>query len=190
MIKYIFEILFVISSLAIIYKIINNYYIDYTFNSYLIIISILFIVCQFAKNNTQLGGKENFTQELLNKCGLSNEGTSHCFNDSTHHTCCMLGPKARAYADKSGNPIGKASIRAYKNKKGKKKFKNETLTPWCTCTGSEVCSYYANKFNDGTYIKFINNPNTNEVAYNPKSKNEGKYKNRFNIYSHRTPGIK
>ena len=70
------------------------------------------------------------------------------------------------------------------------KVKNKTLTPWCTCTGSEVCSYYADEFNDGTHIKFINNPNTNEVTYNPKSKNEGKYKNKFNIYSHRTPGIK
>lgn len=183
MIKYIFEILFVISSLAIIYKIINNYYIDYTFNSYLIIISILFIVCQFAKNNTQFGGKENFTQELLNKCGLSNEGTSHCFNDSTHHTCCMLGPKARKYADNSGNPIGLASIKAF-NKTGKKLNKN-TLTPWCTCSGSKVCSYYANKFKDGTHIKFIYNPKTKKVINYPKTENPTK----LGIRTHGTPGI-
>mgnify|MGYP001796593804 CR=1 FL=1 len=28
---------------------------------------------------------------------------------STHHTCCLLGPEARAYADASGNPIGTAA---------------------------------------------------------------------------------
>lgn len=39
---------------------------------------------------------------------------------------------------------------------------NEDLTPWCTCFGSLVCSYYADKFkNDGTSIKFINEPGSN-----------------------------
>lgn len=196
MFERIFEILFIISSLGILFNICNNKQIFYI----PIIVTLIFVllVCFLLKKNIfeQYGGKKTKIRKisknnLLNECGLPNTiNTSHCFSDSTHHTCCMLGPEARAYADKSGNPIGKASIRAYKNKTGKKKIKNKTLTPWCTCTGSEVCSYYANKFNDGTHIKFINNPNTNEVAYNPKSKNEGKYKNRFNIYSHRTPGIK
>ena len=51
---------------------------------------------------------------LLRKCNLPNtKNTSHCFNDNTHHTCCMLGPKARLYADQSGNPIGITSEEAF-----------------------------------------------------------------------------
>jgi hypothetical protein len=46
----------------------------------------------------------------LSKCGLPDIAeTQHCFADTTHHTCCMLGSKARAYADASGNPIGSLS---------------------------------------------------------------------------------
>ena len=32
----------------------------------------------------------------------------------------MLGPKARAYADSSGNPIGITSEKAFENRYGKK----------------------------------------------------------------------
>ena len=73
---------------------------------------------------TQRGGREFFVnkniktkrEKLLERCGLpDNYSTSHCFNDSTHHTCCELGKKAREYADKTGNP-GTASIRAFKEK--------------------------------------------------------------------------
>lgn len=44
----------------------------------------------------------------LDACGMPRNyrPTSHCFNDRTHHTCCLLGPEARKYADASGNPIG------------------------------------------------------------------------------------
>ena len=33
----------------------------------------------------------------LDACGLPRGywQTSHCFRDSTHHTCCLLGPEAR-----------------------------------------------------------------------------------------------
>ena len=86
----------------------------------------------------------------------------HCFSDSTHHTCCMLGPKVREYADKTGNTIGSVSERSYKRKYNKK---SNNLTSWCTCTGSTVCSFYSNKFNDGTHIKFINNPNSKDEIY-------------------------
>ena len=135
------------------------------------------------------GKKEGFSDRmpLMNLCGLPNNytQTSHCFADGTHHTCCELGPKARKYADESGNPIGKASIKASlempKN--------NNTTKPWCTCTGSEVCSYYSKKFNDGTKIKFINDPNSDNIAENISNLNEKYYKNKFNIYSHKTPGI-
>jgi hypothetical protein len=116
-------------------------------------------------------------KQLLKKCGLPDiPATSHCFSDSTHHTCCLLGSRAREYADNSGNPIGKASINALA------RIPNEgELVPWCTCTGSKVCSYYKNEFNDGTNIKFIGN--TNII-------NEDEGINMLNIIRHKTPGVK
>ena len=40
--------------------------------------------------------------------------TDHCFTDGTHQTCCMVGKKARTYADNSGNPIGElAELASY-----------------------------------------------------------------------------
>jgi hypothetical protein len=115
-------------------------------------------------------------KQLLEKCGLPDiPETSHCFSDSTHHTCCMLGSQARVYADSSGNPIGTASINTFGRKP-----KDGELTPWCTCTGSKVCSYYKNRFNDGTKIKFIGN--TNKI-------NEDDGINMLNIIRHKTPGV-
>ena len=118
----------------------------------------------------------NDRKQLLEKCGMPDiPETSHCFNDSTHHTCCMLGSQARVYADSSGNPIGTASINALGRKP-----KDGELTPWCTCTGSKVCSYYKNRFNDGTNIKFIGNTNTI---------NEDEGINMLNIIRHKTLGV-
>ena len=59
--------------------------------------------------------------KLLNECGLPQNysATGHCFADSTHQTCCMLGPEARRYADDSGNPIGEASVLAFREKYGR-----------------------------------------------------------------------
>jgi len=115
-------------------------------------------------------------KQLLEKCGLPDiPETSHCFNDTTHHTCCLLGSEAREYADNSGNPIGTTSI----NVLGRTPKDNE-LVPWCTCTGSKVCSFYKNKFNDGTNIKFIGNTNT---------ENEDEAINELKITRHNTPGI-
>ena len=117
-------------------------------------------------------------EQLLEKCGLPNYNkTSHCFSDSTHHTCCMLGPEARKYADNSGNPIGIASEDAFYLRYGKKP---DELAPWCTCTGSKVCSYYSNKFKDGTHIKFIGDLST---------KNEEQGIVKLRISKHTTPGI-
>ena len=117
-------------------------------------------------------------EQLLEKCGLPNYNkTSHCFSDSTHHTCCMLGPEARKYADNSGNPIGIASEDAFYLRYGKK---TDDLAPWCTCTGSKVCSYYSNKFKDGTHIKFIGDLST---------KNEEDGIAKLRIRKHTTPGI-
>lgn len=119
-------------------------------------------------------------------CGIKGfDVTNHCFNDLTHQTCCLLGPKARKYAEKSGNTIGKISEKNFEDFYGFKPT-NNTLTPWCTCIGSEVCSYYKNKFNDGTHIKFINNKKNNIPVY---SSNENYTKKKFNYPTHRTPGI-
>lgn len=184
------------------------------FRSYLIIFLIIVLVIllgvaiydvfinnSYKKNQSkkartkleQFGGKNNKNKKtkLMEVCGMPKNynPTSHCFNDSTHHTCCMLGPEARKYADESGNPIGTAARKAFKHLKKRGATDND-LTPWCTCFGSEVCSYYADKFNDGTHIKFVNNPNSlDKVAFNPSSNCEGFYRDKFDVKSHGTPGV-
>lgn len=122
-------------------------------------------------------------------CGFDDKyPTEHCFTDGTHHTCCMLGSKAREYANKSGNPIGKVSEESFRKFFNKKPLKND-MTPWCTCIGSKVCSYYADRFNDGTHIKFINNKDKKILAYNFESKCENRLSKEFNYNIHSTPGI-
>lgn len=201
MIENCFEILFIISVIGILLKII--YQKQIVFKKILLILNLILFISLFSNNSNyeQLGGnkskktkrkkKRTKREILLNQCGLPKDDmTSHCFNDSTHHTCCMLGPKARKYADESGNPIGQSSLDAYKKTTNKTIDRNDKrLTPWCTCTGSEVCSYYAKTFDDGTYLKFINNPKTQKAVKKSKTKSESFYKNNFNIMSHRTPGI-
>ena len=121
--------------------------------------------------------------ELMKLCGLPEiSETSHCFNDNTHQTCCILGPDARKYSEISGNPIGDISQKLNPNKQ---------LTPWCTCAGSQVCSFYSNKFNDGTHIKFLND-NNKKLIYdfeNDKSLKEKEVAHKAGIFKHSTPGI-
>ena len=122
-------------------------------------------------------------------CGLvNNYNTSHCFSDSTHQTCCLLGSKARKYSNESGNPIGEISEKIFFKYFGKKPTAND-LTPWCTCIGSKVCSYYAKKFNDGTHIKYINDLNNKFLIYGFNTKCEKKIASLLNFNSHLTPGI-
>ena len=124
-------------------------------------------------------------------CGIPiHSSTNHCFNDKTHQTCCMLGAKARKYADDSDNPIGKASEKIFKIK-NKREATKDDLTSWCTCFGSKVCSYYASKFNDGTHIKFINNPNNNQILKNiPNNTACEEYARKaLEVKSHGTPGV-
>ena len=139
-------------------------------------------------------------KKLLNLCELPDisqpVNTTHCFNDSTHQTCCMLGPKARKYADNTGNPIGKASKKAHKvfkkskkNNKSKKSKNKKDLTGWCTCIGSNVCAYYAKNFKDGTHIKFINDPQENFYYTNIDPDCEAYVRDLINSPSHLTPGI-
>lgn len=131
----------------------------------------------------------NEPKSLLQLCGLTKSlKTSHCFNDYTHQTCCLLGGKARKYADMTGNPIGKISSDIFKNYFNRKPRYND-LTPWCTCIGSKVCSFYADKFNDGTHIKFINKKNTNFILRGFKTKCEENIRHKLGYPAHKTPGI-
>ena len=132
-------------------------------------------------------------KKLMKYCNLHDYNeTSHCFSDSTHQTCCMLGPKARKHADATGNPIGKASKKAanLRRKKNKNKKSKKTLTPWCTCIGSNVCADYS-KFKDGTHIKFINIPTSkNSIITNIDSDCEDDVRKKLFLGSHLTPGVK
>jgi hypothetical protein len=142
------------------------------------------------ENFNQTGGMNKSKRDkMMELCGLHDyDATSHCFNDSTHHTCCLLGEKARKYSNKK-NPIGKASSEAFFKMHGRYPEKHE-LTSWCTCTGSEVCSFYGQLKEDGTNIKFINNPKSNEeIGYLPNIDSEKGYRKLFNIPGHGTPGV-
>lgn len=107
---------------------------------------------------------------------------SHCFKDFTHHTCCLLGPEARDYSNNSGNPIGDISKKISKNK-------TKLLYPWCTCSGSQVCSFYGKTFNDGTRILFMYNPRNKAIYYNVPLSKERTIIEKFGIGFHRTPGV-
>ena len=142
------------------------------------------------ENFNQTGGKDKSKRDkMMELCGLHDyHATSHCFNDSTHHTCCLLGDKAREYSNEK-NPIGRASSEAFRKKHGRYPNKEE-LTSWCTCTGSEVCSFYGQYNEDGTSIKFINNPKSNEeISYRPNIDSEKGYRKLFKIRGHGTPGV-
>ena len=196
-----FTIIFILSNYLIINnrkkfdKLKNTIY----FFLFLIII-VLLILCYKNKIIIKGGGiiKEKFNQDKVSKlkkmCGIpiNDRSTRHCFADGTHQTCCLLGPKARKYADRSGNGIGKLSVNSFKKFKkqqGYGDFNKKDTSAWCTCLGSRVCSYYAKKFKDGTKIKFINDRNTDEIADNPPSKCEAYYGDKFLTDPHGTPGI-
>jgi len=132
-------------------------------------------------NSTPISNVISRNDSIDSFCGLpKSPNTNHCFQDMTHRTCCMLGGEARKYADQSGNPIGKTSEKAFYDYYGFYPDQN-TLTPWCTCIGSKVCSFYAKKFNDGTHVKYINSINKGKVL----NQNEQNY----STITHLTPGI-
>ena len=161
-------------------------------------LSYLYLKNKNKEKMTQRGGRESVVnkniktkrEKLLEKCGLpDNYSTSHCFNDSTHHTCCKLGKKARYYADKTGNPIGTASIAAFKEKFGRDPTSKEK-TGWCTCFGSKVCSNYSEKFPGDTKIKFINKPQSkNEIRTSVPKKCEEYFREKYSVQEHGTPGV-
>lgn len=156
-------------------KDINNYF----FTELKKTLQIILIV------KTQKRRKPNILCQLPN-----HENVSHCFKDSTHQTCCMLGYQARQYADRTGNPIGALSEKMFQHYFNENPTQSH-LTPWCTCIGSQVCTFYKNKFNDGTHIKFVNHKTENIQIYNSNHNNiqEDKLIEPMNYIYHKTPGI-
>lgn len=145
------------------------------------------------KLNNQAGGLSK--RDILKiRCGLpiNQDFTDHCFADGTHQTCCLLGPVARKESHLSGNPIGEPSKRAYSLRNPNKKITDKTLTPWCTCSGSTVCSSYAKKYKDGTKVAFVNDLYSKKIklADNPPAECEPYFRDRFKIVPHLTPGVK
>ena len=148
-------------------------------------------------NNIPKRNQFNSNREyLLYKCGMPDiTETKHCFNDETHHTCCELSQESRKYADNSDNPIGKLSEEVFNqlpNEHPKKKYYlNNNKRPWCTCFGSKVCGFYADKSNQKTKIDFISSPNNQTYANNIYGSPgcEEFVRNKFDVDSHGTPGI-
>lgn len=136
-------------------------------------------------------------KKLLDRCGLPDVSeTQHCFNDSTHNTCCEIGPESSNYADNSGNPIGKLADDVFQklpdNHPKKQYYLKNGRRPWCTCFGSKVCGIYSKKYPNDTQIRFINAPYDDRLAEEINTHNddvEEEIRKKFNVMSHRTPGI-
>lgn len=92
--------------------------------------------------------------------GTHNNDVRHAFADETHNMCCLLGPKSRAYADASGNSIGKLSEEV--GQTAPTEVADKSMKSWSTCLGSNVCSYYGTKFGD-SYAKFAVSPDKTKM---------------------------
>ena len=138
-------------------------------------------------------------QKLQDMCGLPDSPeTSHCFVDDTHHSCCMLGPNTQRGVSGTTNDVAKTAREAYMKKHNlnqaqlEAKIKNEKISlPWCTCTGSTVCSQYDRAYGDSK-IKFINNPKSQsgEVMEDVGTNCEKHVKELYDIRTHLTPSVK
>mmetsp|Transcript_12523 Transcript_12523/g.29634 ORF Transcript_12523/g.29634 Transcript_12523/m.29634 type:complete len:204 (+) Transcript_12523:66-677(+) len=128
---------------------------------------------------------------------------SHCFQEhDTHNTCCMLDKKARDGNDAAGNPIGATSLAAARKIAGKSAEempdRDDLLTPWCTCFGSQVCGHYASK--TGTKVKFVNDCGCasgtpgkgfcmSKIPAGSVYNCEGWARTQFRMPGHATPGV-
>lgn len=124
--------------------------------------------------------------------GEHNEKVQHAFADPTHGMCCLLGPKSRAYADNSGNPIGTASEEVAQT--APTEVADSAMTSWSSCMGSNVCSYYGKRFGDA-YPKFAVSPDkkkmwipTHGTIVSPECE-KFLQEDVFKGTSHLTPGI-
>lgn len=178
---------------------------NYIYGLMILIIGLLIIsfILQNKSNNKREkyqngGSNKKKVDKLLDMCQLPKnyEATSHCFNDDTHQTCCMLSPETRRKADATRNKIGQVSVKAYLEylKQNKKPIptKEELAnldTPWCTCLGSQVCSNYKSNFDSKTNIKFVNDKQTKNIVKNPLAKCEKYLADEFLTVVHKTPGV-
>ena len=181
-------------------------YKNFIYTILLIIIALLFIT--FKKTKIEKfqpsGYNKSKRNVLLKRCGLplNYDKTGHCFNDGTHHTCCNLGIKSLNYAKSKNNNIKDPAIDAYikanyKTKNINNALRNQIINklntgelkiPWCTCSGSQVCSFYGNTFGDSN-IKFMNNPNTDSIFADVPLNCEQSIAKKTGIIKHSTPGI-
>jgi hypothetical protein len=109
----------------------------------------------------------------------------HSFGeDATHNLCCALGREARAYADASGNPIGALAESIDTDN-------DLRLSNWSTCMGSNVCSEYASRFDDGTRPLFATDEALTQVVTNvpPDPDCEAFAAELLSTRAHGTPGI-
>ena len=125
----------------------------------------------------------NTRQESFRKAcfgdSYDDASVQHSFGvDRTHNLCCKLGEYAKAYADKSGNPIGDAARQIGSDN-------------WSTCMGSNVCTYYAKKFDDGTRPVFATSPDLYKATTHiPSDINcEAYVATQLSADAHGTPGI-
>ena len=182
---------------------------NYIYGLMMLIIGLLIIsfILQNRSNSKSKSKRERYqnggsnkkkVDKLLDMCQLPKnyEATSHCFNDDTHQTCCMLSPETRRKADATRNKIGQVSVDAYLEylKQNKKPIptKEELAnldTPWCTCLGSQVCSNYKSNVNNNTNIKFVNNKQNKNIVKNPLAKCEKYLADKFITRSHKTPDV-
>lgn len=115
----------------------------------------------------------------------------HGFEDSTHNACCLLGPKTRAGADATGNPIGKLSESVTASEPF---LAASAMKPWTTCMGSAVCSSYGQKYGDA-YMKFAASPDKKTLFLPPHGTQLSPacehylQEEVFGGGKHRTPGI-
>lgn len=176
---------------------------------FIVIVFLSFNIFKSSKKKEQFqrGGNTNYKNKkrkiLLEKCGLpvsDYDAVNHCFNDGTHHTCCNLGNKSLNYAKKTRNNIKDPAIDAYITRnynkvtpelrnQVKKKLEAGTLKiPWCTCSGSQVCSYYGKKYGDSN-INFVNVPNSKAYIEDVPLDCEKAATSNKEILIHGTPGV-
>ena len=119
---------------------------------------------------------------LRRRCfGGSHEHRSvqHSFGeDETHNLCCRLGDAAKDYADRTGNPIGRAARRISSDN-------------WSTCMGSNVCTFYAQMHQDGTAPLFAASPDLSKLSTRIPAKMdcEAYAAEKLSMGAHGTPGI-
>ena len=131
------------------------------------------------KHNDMMNTRQESFRKACFGDSYDDASVQHSFGvDRTHNLCCKLGEDAKTYADRSRNPIGKAARRIGSDN-------------WSTCMGSNVCTYYAEKFDDGTRPVFATSPDLYKATTHiPSDINcEAYVATQLSADAHGTPGI-